>query len=142
MERVAACLNLFGEALKICGLKDSIFNNKEKPNREEISKCEERQVVIIVFEKIYDWRWCDILEYFTRYPWSAWHNASRMIFWFYFYFILWIDRRYMCIFSSWKGINIYLVLSIWYMYLIYWKLNFIWNNCSNLFCTAYHKLAP
>lgn len=54
MERVAACLNLFGEVLKKMWVERQHINNKEEPDREEISKCEERQVVIIVFEKIYD----------------------------------------------------------------------------------------
>lgn len=28
---------------------------KEKPTREKISKCEERQVVVMVLEKLYDY---------------------------------------------------------------------------------------
>lgn len=54
LERVAACLNLFEEVLKKMWVERQHMNNKEEPNREEISKCEERQVVIVVFEKIYD----------------------------------------------------------------------------------------
>lgn len=60
---------------------------KEKPTREKISRCEERQVVVMVLEKLYDYyTWI-----FFRYTLPPLQNAPRMIFWFYFYFIIYIS---------------------------------------------------
>lgn len=54
MERVVSCLILFGYMLKKTWVEGWSINIKEEPKREKIVKCEKRQVVRIVFEKIYD----------------------------------------------------------------------------------------